>query len=131
VTGIYEAFFDGGCETNPGRARAGFCIHAPDGSILCENSVDIDKGTNNEAEYQGLIFLLQELVARDIKKVLIFGDSKLVVCQVNNEWRVNADNLRPLYFEARKYVKMLDTYKLVWVPRKENPADSFASMRKT
>lgn len=49
--------------------------------------------TNNEAEYHSLIKALQESKEQNIK---IFMDSKLVVNQVNNLWKINYPHLLKL-----------------------------------
>ena len=72
--------------------------------------------TNNEAEYYALLKAL-ELIAEkatgkslgNIGEALVRSDSKLVVNQVNGEWRVE---------DERK----LGSVRLEWVPREENCA---------
>jgi ribonuclease HI len=43
------------------------------------------KCTNNQAEYEGLLAGLEELVGKGVKHVEAFGDSKLIVQQVHDE----------------------------------------------
>jgi ribonuclease HI len=74
-----------------------------------------DMGYNNYAEYTGLIMGLKQVasfLSQHIKdntshegtpayRVRVFGDSNLVVQQVNGCWQCKNDNIRALYNEAR------------------------------
>ena len=56
--------------------------------------------TNNYAEYQGLLKLLEHLEAKAIRNVIIHCDSKLVVEQVMQRWNVVSPEIRPLMTKA-------------------------------
>ncbi|OLD11703.1 MAG: hypothetical protein AUI50_02170 [Crenarchaeota archaeon 13_1_40CM_2_52_14] len=85
--------------------------------------------TNNEAEYYALLKAL-ELIAEKVEgKVpgsiggaLVRSDSKLVVNQVNGEWRVEDERLLELSSQARAVIEKLGSIRLEWVPREENYA---------
>ena len=85
--------------------------------------------TNNEAEYYALLKAL-ELIAEkttgkgrvNIGEALVRSDSKLVVNQVNGEWRVEDEKLIELSEKARDLIKDLGSIRLEWVPRDENYA---------
>jgi ribonuclease HI len=89
------------------------------GEIVWECAEYLGVKTNNEAEYTALIRLLEEAVARGLAKLDIRGDSRLVVCQVRGEWKINFPHLRALAERARKLMAGLDA-RLEWVPRSEN-----------
>ena len=46
-----------------------------------------EKATNNTAEYEGLLVGLRIIVELGIKKLIIRGDSQLVVRQVNKDYQ--------------------------------------------
>ena len=75
--------------------------------------------TNNEAEYAALICLLREAKARGLRDIEIRGDSKLVVCQVSREWKINLPHLRELASEAWRLMEGMNV-KLTWIPRSGN-----------
>ena len=85
--------------------------------------------TNNEAEYYALLKAL-ELIAEkatgkslgNIGEALVRSDSKLVVNQVNGEWRVEDERLMELSSQARELIEKLGSIRLEWVPREENYA---------
>ena len=45
--------------------------------------------SNNEAEYEALLCGLRLAISLGIKRLLVYGDSLLVVQQVNKEWDIN------------------------------------------
>jgi ribonuclease HI len=55
-------------------------------------------------------------------EALVRSDSKLVVNQVNGEWRVEDEKLIELSEKARDLIKDLGSIRLEWVPREENLA---------
>jgi ribonuclease HI len=85
--------------------------------------------TNNEAEYYALIKALELIAEKAPGKVpgniggaLVCSDSKLVVNQVNGEWRVEDERLMELSSQAREMIEKLGSIRLEWVPREENYA---------
>jgi ribonuclease HI len=49
--------------------------------------------SNNEAEYEALLHGLRLVVSLGIKRLFVYGDSLLVVHQVNKEWDINKDTM--------------------------------------
>ena len=60
------------------------------------------KVSNNEAEYKALLHRLRLAVSLGIKRLLVYGDSLLVVQQVNKEWDINKDTMDAYIEEIRK-----------------------------
>ena len=58
----------------------------------------------------------------NIGEALVRSDSKLVVNQVNGEWRVEDERLMELSSQAREMIEKLGSVRLEWVPREENCA---------
>ena len=52
--------------------------------------------TNNYAEYQGLIALLEVLYTNKFRNVIIHCDSELVVNQTLGKWQINQPDLKGL-----------------------------------
>src|SRR5437867_5741799 len=83
--------------------------------------------TNNEAEYYALLKAL-ELIAEkatekppsNIGEALVRSDSKLVVNQVNGEWRVEDERLIELSSQGRGTNERLCSLRLEWVSREEH-----------
>lgn len=73
--------------------------------------------TNNQAEYSGLISLLEHLRDTGFKdKALILMDSQLVVYQINGQYRVRKAELVPFYNKAQSLLSIVDA-ELMWVSR--------------
>jgi ribonuclease HI len=58
--------------------------------------------SNNEAEYDALLHGLHLAVSLGIKRLLVYGDSLLVVQQVKKEWDINKDTMDAYVIEIHK-----------------------------
>ena len=91
--------------------------------------------TNNQAEYGAMLFALNhvfhhaqiQLMTGDrwLEEATIYGDSQLVIYQLNGQYKVENEDLRPLWLEAINLVHILAkqlnvTVKFAWVPREIN-----------
>ncbi len=112
-------FFDGGSRGNPGEAAGAAVIVMPDG-FRHTVSQFLDKATNNEAEYTGLIIGLQKAIEQGIQELEVYGDSNLVVNQVNGFWRIKQSHLRPLANLVSSLMEQFSRITLNWVPREQN-----------
>lgn len=122
-----KGYFDGASRGNPGEAGAGACLIDEDDNVVWERSQYLGRKTNNEAEYMGLLLLLAEAKARGIPELEIYGDSKLVICQVRKEWKINLPHLKELAERVWKIMEGM-TVRLAWVPRDHNKrADSLSN----
>ncbi|CAN6547007.1 unnamed protein product [Malus baccata var. baccata] len=89
VTGLWitpwKLYFDGSHTQK--AAGAGIVIINPQGVYHCYSFLlDYQENTNNRAEYEALIIGLEILMDLGAAKVEIFGDSKLVINQLNGEF---------------------------------------------
>ena len=97
--------FDGGSRGNPGNAGIGVVLSAVDGTSLITLGRFIGKATNNVAEYMALITGLREAQQLGAKKVLVRGDSELIIKQMNGEYRVKNAALRDLHEQAMQLTR--------------------------
>jgi hypothetical protein len=58
--------------------------------------------SNNEAEYEALLHGLCLAISLGIKRLLVYGDSLLVVQHVNKEWDCNKETMDAYVQEVRK-----------------------------
>ena len=84
-----KVFVDGAANMHIKRCGIG-CVF-DNGEIISE---EIDYGTNNDAEYIGLIRALEHAIETGIDELDVYMDSMLVVKQVNREWKINYPHLR-------------------------------------
>jgi ribonuclease HI len=98
-----RAYTDGACRGgNPGICSCAFVVEI--GGSYYDHSVFLGPGTNNYAEYQGLLSLLRWAHEEGAKKLDIFSDSQLVVNQVNGLWNVNKSEIEGMCNMARHYM---------------------------
>jgi ribonuclease HI len=121
--------FDGGSRGNPGIAGVGVVLMAEDGTPLVTLGKYIGRGTNNFAEYMALIIALQEAAKLGAKKLIIRGDSELVIKQLRGEYRVKNPGLKDLYDQTKKLLSQFSQTKLEHNLRHHNSlADQLANL---
>lgn len=121
--------FDGGSRGNPGPAGIGVVLSAQDGTPLVTLGRFIGRATNNVAEYRALITGLEKARELGAKKILIRGDSELIVKQMRGEYRVKNPDLRDLYDEAQFLLHQFDNAKIEHNYREKNAlADKLANL---
>jgi ribonuclease HI len=116
----YLLQFDGLAEPNPGEASSGAIIYSRDREPIYETGEYIEFATNNIAEYMGLIIGLRLALEKGISKLLVEGDSKLVICQTQGEWKVKNENLKKYNKEARDLVSKFEFIAIRHVRREFN-----------
>jgi ribonuclease HI len=118
---------DGGSRGNPGPAGAGFVIES-DGAIICRGGRFLGSHTNNVAEYEALIWGLENVAALGFGSVTVYADSELLVKQINGQYRVKNEGLKPLFAKALKLLRGFSAFKVVHVRREQNvEADEMAN----
>lgn len=77
-------------------------------------------GTNNEAEYQGLILGLEHAADAGATSVTVHGDSQLVLRQLEGRYAVKASHLKVLFGRANRLLHRFQDVELKWVERGQN-----------
>jgi ribonuclease HI len=73
--------------------------------------------SNNEAEYEALLHGLHLAISLGIKQLLVYGDSLLIVQQVNKEWDCNKETMDAYVQEVRKLENKfsgLEVHHVIW-----------------
>lgn len=103
-------YTDGGARGNPGPAGIGVVItQSVNGKAqnVKEISKFIGNATNNQAEYAAVIealrFILENYNSGETALDFMI-DSELIVEQLNGNYKVKHDGLKPLYNEARDLI---------------------------
>jgi ribonuclease HI len=76
--------------------------------------------SNNEAEYEALLHGLRLAISLGIKRLLVYGDSLLVVQQVNKEWECNNETMDAYVQEVRKLENKFSGLEVHHVIREHN-----------
>jgi ribonuclease HI len=80
------------------------------------------KASNNGAEYEALIHRLRIAVSLGIKRLQAFGDSKVVIEQVNKEWDCVKDTMDAYCVEICKLKGHFEGIEFQHVPQNNNVA---------
>jgi ribonuclease HI len=130
-----QVYFDGLCQPyNPGGiACYAFVILAKKGHEQKQQQYSeyglaaepfSDNATNNVAEYTGIIKALEWLLEKDNynnnQKIIVRGDSQLVISQLNGKYKVRAIKIIPLYQKAKSLLSKFKDIKIEWIPRDNN-----------
>jgi ribonuclease HI len=120
-------YTDGGSRGNPGPSAIGVAITSADGTKIKEYGEKLaDELTNNEAEYEAVIFAMRKLK-------LLFGkaktkelsvefrmDSELIASQLAGEFKVEEERLQRLFMKIWNLRFDFGPITFRHVPREEN-----------
>jgi ribonuclease HI len=110
-------YFDG--NKNPSGCSCSYKLTC--GTLVKEQTVKLpDETTVPQAEYFGLIRGLAACKKSEDIDIEIFGDSQLIVRQVNREWECKNTRLRELRSEVNTLLSKFASWKATWVRREEN-----------
>jgi ribonuclease HI len=124
----WRAWFDGSARPNPGRCGIGALLVGPDGEVI-ELSQPAGFGNSSEAEYRALIALLEAAVEHDAHELTIYGDSQVVVNDVNGPIDTCAPVLEAYRATVHGLLARLRDVRLRWVPRHKNAQADALSQR--
>jgi len=126
--GHFVLFSDGASRGNPGLAGAGIQILDRAKNEILAASKFLGQCTNNEAEYQALIFGLQEARRLGATAISIFLDSELIVRQLQGRYQVKNERLKVLFGQVRMELAKFKSHRVGHVPRNQNQrADEMAN----
>lgn len=117
---------DGGSRGNPGEAAIGAVIEEVGGGLKKEYGEYIGRATNNEAEYQAVIFALKklkQLVGKETvseAKIEVLLDSELLERQINGFFKVEDANIQPLFLQLWNLKIDFSDIKFKHIPREKN-----------
>lgn len=115
-------YSDGGSRGNPGPSALGVYIE----TLNKKYGEFLGKKTNNEAEYQAIIFGLKKiktLIGKAVAKktaVECRMDSELACKQLNHEYKIENEKLQPLFLEIWNLMLDFSEVKFVHVMREYN-----------
>jgi len=110
-------YSDGASRGNPGPAAAAFRILDERGVLMKSSTQFLGRRTNNEAEYEAVIFALKEAQNFTKEVVHCFLDSELVVKQLNGEYQVLNPRLEDLWVRVRELQQKFQNVSFSHVPR--------------
>ncbi|MBZ2207457.1 ribonuclease HI family protein [Massilia sp. R798] len=124
----WRAWFDGSAHPNPGRCGIGALLLGPAG-VSVEVSQAAGYGNSSEAEYRALIAVLEAAVQAGASGLVVYGDSRVVIDDVNGPALDAAASLEEYRSAAHALLAQLDGVSLRWIPRHKNAAADALSQR--
>jgi len=123
-----QLFIDGAARGNPGQAGLGVVIKDENKKTIKEFYKYIGVATNNIAEYNALVYGLQEAHMLGAEEVELNMDSELVAQQLKGEFRVKDPKIKLLFDQAIHLINGLKKFEVVQIRREENKeADKLAN----
>jgi len=120
---FWRIFTDGGSRGNPGPSACSFIIYDPRNKIIHQQGFYIGVGTNNNAEYLGVLHAYRHISAQENipPQLQFFLDSELVVKQLSGIYKIKDPNLQSIALEIKNYQK---THSVSYnhIPRSKNSA---------
>jgi ribonuclease HI len=120
-----EIFTDGGSRGNPGLAGIGVVVNF-EGEIKRYSEFIGENKTNNEAEYQALIFALKKVKQLLGKKrakeadLVCYADSELMVRQLKHQYKLINENIQKNFIEIWNLMLDFKTVDFFHIPREKN-----------
>lgn len=116
------AYVDGLVEPrNPGTGTYGFVIYDGQRKLAEGSGLAGREVTSNFAEYTALVEALKKLKELRVEgDVLIRSDSKLLVGQMSQGWKVKSGRYLERLKDARDLLKEFGDISFEWIPREKN-----------
>lgn len=115
-----KIFADGGSRGNPGPSASGFVVLDMEDNVLVDKGVYLGITTNNQAEYTALKLALEECRTMQVKEVLVYMDSLLVVNQMKGIFKIKNRDLWPIHEAIKQLAKQFKRIEFNHVPREFN-----------
>ncbi|MCK4354731.1 ribonuclease HI family protein [Candidatus Parcubacteria bacterium] len=120
-------YTDGGSRGNPGPSGIGIVIRNDSGKVIKEYGEFLGpRFTNNEAEYQAVIFALKKIKALFGKgkiralEIEINSDSELLVKQLQGKYKILNANIQPLFLTVWNAKLDFGKVEFKHIPREQN-----------
>jgi ribonuclease HI len=100
ATEVWKMYFNGSLKMQ--GADAGNLFIALGGEQLKYALQLLFLASNNAAEYEALVHVLNIAVSLSIKKLMVYRDSLVVISQINKDWDCSADSMGKYCVAVRK-----------------------------
>lgn len=122
------AHIDGGSRGNPGPAAAAYVLTDSQGRQLEARAFFLGEATNNVAEYTAIHKALEAAKSLDAKQITIYSDSELLVRQLNGQYKVKSEQIRPLFARTIEMLAGFENWQVRHIFRENNKqADTLAN----
>jgi ribonuclease HI/transposase InsO family protein len=124
---VWRMYFDGSLKLQ--GAGVGILLIAPGGEQLKYALQLLFPASNNAAEYEALVHGLNIAISLGIKRLKVYGDSLVVISQINKEWDCSNDSMGKYCTAVRKLEDKLEGLEFHHVERDRNTvADTLSKL---
>ena len=119
-------YTDGGSRGNPGPSATGVVFCNERGQVIKKYSEFLGEATNNEAEYQAVVFALKKFKALFGNKlaksteVELRADSELLINQLTGHYKILEPKIQQLFLAVWNLKLDFKKIKFKFVPREKN-----------
>jgi len=119
-------YTDGGSRGNPGPSAIGVVFCNEKGELIKKYSEEIGEATNNEAEYQAVIFALKKFKALFGNKLAknseieVRADSELLIKQMQGLYKILEPKIQELFLAVWNLKLDFEKVKFKIIPREKN-----------
>lgn len=117
---MFKLFTDGGSRGNPGPAATGYFLFDRKDKLVNFGGEYIGSTTNNIAEYLALLRGIKLAKKHEVDSLTCYLDSELVVKQLNGEYKVKNENIKPLYEKVIDFKDKFEELAFIHIPREKN-----------
>ncbi len=114
-------YTDGASRGNPGMSASGYQIYDEKGELIAKNEIYNGEKTNNYAEYNAIINALiwckDNIKSLNQVDIELHSDSKLVVNQINGNYKIKSPNMYELNQKVQDLIKNFKSVKFINEPR--------------
>jgi ribonuclease HI len=123
----WTLYFDGA--VNVSGNGAGAVVISPENKQYPVSTRLLFECTNNTAEYEACIIGLEAALELKAKKLEVFGDSLLIICQVKGEWKTKDEKLKLYQNYLLRLANEFEEIKFTHISRDKNQfADALATL---
>ncbi|XP_062087018.1 uncharacterized protein LOC133793711 [Humulus lupulus] len=116
--GIWKLQVD--CSSNTRGSGLRLVLTSPQGDVI-EQAIQCGfKATNNEAEYEAMIAGLGLAKDMEVKRIVVFSDSQLVVNQMQGSYQARDNKMTASLKKTKELQSDFDEFTINLVPRGEN-----------
>lgn len=128
----YILYSDGASRGNPGLSSSAAFLISNDEKLNIKVGICLQHATNNIAEYIGIhmgISLVNYLYNNPTDNICCYLDSKLVVKQVQNQWKIKNIKLKQIHLSIHNIIRPVQSIKFIHIERSKNKeADNIANI---
>ncbi len=110
-------YTDGGARGNPGPAAIAYMILDSAGNLLEKGAKFVGERTNNEAEYEAILWGLEKVRERSCVAVRVVTDSELVARQITGRYKVRDGRMQQYAEKVAINKRFFDAFEVVHARR--------------